>query len=299
MKIMLTGGGGQLAWELERALAPLGEVLCFDRATLDLGDAAALARRVRELRPDVVVNAAAFTAVDRAEAESELAQRVNGIAPGVLAEEARRAGALMVHYSTDYVFDGAKQAAYVESDPPNPINAYGRSKLAGERAVAQAAGDHLILRTCWLYGARGQNFLRTILRLALTRERLRVVSDQVGKPTWVRPLAEATGQILAQRIARAGGESGLFHLACAGETSWHGFARAILEEFAVELDRRPALEAISTPEYPLPAARPANSRLDCGKLQRAFGLALPDWRKSLSLCARDALQASILQSITG
>ena len=299
MKILLTGSNGQLGWELERALSPLGQVFAFDRGTLDIGDFAAVAARLRETRPEVVVNAAAFTAVDRAEAEPELALRINGVAPGIIAEEARRAGALLVHYSTDYVFDGAKRGPYAETDVPNPLNAYGRGKLAGERAVAQAAGEHIVLRTSWLYGTRGQNFLRTILRLALTRDRLRIVDDQVGAPTWCRLVAEATGQILAQRIARGGGESGVFHLACAGSTSWHGFAQAILEQFADEIERKPALEAISTPEYPLPAARPANSLLDCGRLQRASGIALPDWRHALSLCARDGMQTSLLQSITG
>ena len=299
MNILLTGRNGQLGWELERALCPLGRVFAFDRGTLDIADSAAVSARMRETRPQVVVNAAAFTAVDRAEAESELALRINGVAPGIIAEEARRSGALLVHYSTDYVFDGAKRGPYAETDAPNPLNAYARGKLAGERAVAQAAGEHLVLRTSWLYGTRGQNFLRTILRLALTRERLRVVDDQGGAPTWCRLVAEATGQILAQRVARGGGESGVFHLACAGATSWHGFARAILDEFAGEIERQPVLEAISTPEYPLPAARPANSLLDCGKLERATGIALPDWRHALSLCARDGMQASLLQSITG
>ena len=299
MNILLTGRNGQLGWELERALCPLGRVFAFDRGTLDIADSAAVSARMRETRPQVVVNAAAFTAVDRAEAESELALRINGVAPGIIAEEARRSGALLVHYSTDYVFDGAKRGPYAETDAPNPLNAYARGKLAGERAVAQAAGEHLVLRTSWLYGTRGQNFLRTILRVAATGERLRVVDDQVGAPTWCRLVAEATGQILAQRVARGGGESGVFHLACAGATSWHGFARAILDEFAGEIERQPVLEAISTPEYPLPAARPANSLLDCGKLERATGIALPDWRHALSLCARDGMQASLLQSITG
>ncbi len=299
MRILLTGGNGQLGWELERVLGPLGQVFAYDRGTLDIGDPAAVAARVRESRPQIVVNAAAFTAVDRAETEPALAQQVNGVAPGIIAEEAKRVGALLVHFSTDYVFDGTKRGPYVETDVPNPINAYGRSKLAGERAVAQAAGEHLVLRTSWLYGTRGQNFLRTILRLALTRDRLRVVDDQVGAPTWCRLVAEATGQILAQRIARGGGESGVFHLACAGSVSWHGFAQAILGQFADDIERAPVLEAISTSEYPLPAARPANSLLDCGKLERSSGIVLPDWRRALSLCARDGRQTSLLQSITG
>jgi len=299
VRILLTGSNGQLGWELERVLSPLGQVFAFDRGTLDIGDLAAVAARVRESRPQVVVNAAAFTAVDRAETEPELAQRINGVAPGVIAEEAKRVGALLVHYSTDYVFDGAKRGPYVETDAPNPLNAYGKGKLAGERAIAQAAGEHLVLRTSWLYGTRGQNFLRTILRLALTRDRLRVVDDQVGAPTWCRLVAEATGQILAQRIARGGGESGVFHLACAGSTTWHGFAQAILEQFADEIERAPVLEPISTPAYPLPAVRPANSLLDCGKLERSSGIALPDWRHALALCARDGRQTSLLQSITG
>lgn len=299
MKFLLTGRTGQVGWELQRCLAPLGRVIALDRSQLDIGNAAAISACIRETRPDVVVNAAAFTAVDRAETEPQLAQRVNAVGPGTLAEEAKRCGALLVHYSTDYVFDGRKPGPYLETDATGPLGVYGASKLAGEQAIVQAASEFLVLRTSWVYGARGANFMRTILRLALTRDRLRIVNDQYGAPTWSRLIAEATGQILAQRAAARAWESGIYHLACAGSTSWHGFARAILDEAAEEITRLPLLEPITTEEYPLPAKRPANSLLDCSKLQHTFGIALPDWRAALALCMRDGLQASLLQRPAG
>jgi dTDP-4-dehydrorhamnose reductase len=247
----------------------------------------------------VIVNAAAYTAVDNAEKEEALATRINGEAPGVLAEEARRLGALLIHYSTDYVFDGGKPSPYLETDPPNPMGAYGRSKLAGERAIAAAGGDWLTLRTSWVYAARGKNFLRTILRLAAEREELRVVADQFGAPTWARLIAESTAQIVAAALReRATGTfaSGIYHLTAAGETSWHGFASIIVDQARkVSLQPAPKVQRIvpiTTEEYPLPAPRPRNSRMSLDGLERRFGLALPAWDRCLSLCLAELQTAS-------
>ncbi len=275
-RILLTGRNGQVGWELERTLAPLGQIIACDRVALDLADVDGIRTAVRAAKADIIVNAAAYTAVDKAEAEPALAMAVNGTAPGILAEEAKRSGALLVHYSTDYVFDGSKPGAYSEDDRPNPINAYGRSKLAGEQAIAAVDCRHLILRTSWVYGLRGQNFLRTMLRLAGERNELRVVDDQVGSPTWSRMIAEATVAILAQPVEC----SGIFHLTAAGSTSWHGFARAILDS----INWTGNLAAIPTAAYPLPARRPVNSVLANAKLADQFALALPDWRDSFALC---------------
>ena len=291
MNILLTGRNGQVGWELARALLPLGRVHAFGHAELDLADAAAVRRKLDELRPDVIVNAAAYTAVDKAESEPEQANAVNAAAPALLAQEAVQRGALLIHYSTDYVFDGAKASPYVETDPTNPLGAYGRSKLAGEEGIRASGCDHLIFRTSWVYAARGANFLRTILRLAAEREELRIVMDQVGAPTWARLIAEATALALRQALAeRRHGrfESGLFHLACAGETSWHGFASAIVE--GRQGLRVKAVTPITTAEYPLPAARPASSRLATDKFRARFGLALPDWRDCLQLCLEEIPQ---------
>jgi dTDP-4-dehydrorhamnose reductase len=295
MKLVLTGANGQLGWELRRSLAALGDIAAPDRSQLDLARPEHVAAAVRDLHPAVIVNAAAYTAVDKAEEESGLAMTVNGTAAGVLAEEARRAGTLLVHYSTDYVFDGAKDAPYEEEDPPRALNSYGRSKLAGEIAIRQAGCDHLILRTSWLYAARRQNFLRTMLRLARERDELRVVADQFGAPTWAREVADATGRILQRAIAERGAgsfQSGTFHLASAGTATWHGFAAAILDE-ALRLSllqRPPRLTAISTADYPLPAARPRNSRLDCGRVKTRYGVRLPDWREGVARCLAEIKQ---------
>lgn len=282
-RILLTGKNGQVGWELQRALAPLGEVTAFDRGGLDLASPDRIAATVRELKPDIIVNAAAYTAVDKAEAEPQAAMTINATAPGILADEARPLGALLVHYSTDYVFDGTKPTPYTEDDAPNPLNAYGRSKLAGERAIRASGCRHLVLRTTWVYGNRGQNFLRTILRLAAEREQLRIVDDQFGAPTWSRLIAEATASMIAQHQP----PEGLFHLASGGATSWYGFARAILELTAGQRSRQPQVAPCTTAEYPLPAARPANSRLDCTKLAVAAGVGLPDWDAALALCLGD------------
>ena len=223
-RILLTGKNGQVGWELQRTLAPLGEVVVLDRRQLDLSDPDQIRERVREISPDLIVNAAAYTAVDRAEAEPEPAMAVNGTAPGLLAEEAKRIGAAIIHYSTDYVFDGAKTTPYTEEDAPNPLNVYGRTKLAGEQAVQAAGVPHLILRTSWVYGMRGKNFLLTILRLAREREELKIVDDQIGAPTWSRTIAEATAQILTSGAWPVSGASGIYHLTASGSTSWYGFA---------------------------------------------------------------------------
>lgn len=282
-RILLTGRNGQVGWELERTLAPLGEVSAHDRATLDLADPDRLRAAVRATRPDIIVNAAAYTAVDKAETEPDLAMAINGTAPGILAEEAKRLGALLVHYSTDYVFDGTQDAPYTEDDTPNPINEYGRSKLAGERAIAAVGGRHLILRTSWVYGLRGHNFLRTILRLVAERDQLRIVDDQIGAPTWSRMIAEATALMLAQRQTA----HGLFHLTSAGDTSWCGFAKAIVELTTARRPSQPRLSPCTTADYPLPARRPANSRISGARLARETGLALPDWQAALAFCVAD------------
>ncbi|MEZ5616195.1 MAG: dTDP-4-dehydrorhamnose reductase [Rhodocyclaceae bacterium] len=291
MNILLTGKNGQVGWELQRALLPLGSVAAFGHRELDLADAAAVRRKLDEVRPDAIVNAAAYTAVDKAESETELANAVNAAAPALLAQEAARRGALLIHYSTDYVYDGAKAAPYVETDRTNPLGAYGRSKLAGEAGIRASGCDHLIFRTSWVYAARGANFLRTILRLAAERDELRIVADQVGAPTWARLIAEATAHALRQAMQeRSGGtfDSGVFHLAAAGETSWHGFAAAIVAGRGGL--RVKTVTPITTAEYPLPAPRPANSRLDTAAFRARFGLALPDWRDCLQLCLEELPQ---------
>ncbi|MBK7024399.1 MAG: dTDP-4-dehydrorhamnose reductase [Sulfuritalea sp.] len=286
MKILLTGCAGQLGRELKRSLACLGEVIACDRSQLDLARADPLRAALRSIAPAVIINAAAYTAVDKAEAEPGLADTINSLAPGILAEEARRLDALLIHYSTDYVFDGSKATAYTEDDAPAPLSAYGRSKLGGERAIAAAGGRHLIFRTSWVYGLHGANFMKTMLRLARERNELRVVGDQVGAPTWSRHLADATSHVLARKEI----PYGLYHLAAAGETSWHGYAEAIFGEAlrAGLLENIPVVNRIASADFPLPAARPANSRLDCSRFRRDFGLALPDWRTGLIDCLADA-----------
>ncbi len=282
MKILLTGASGQVGYQLERSLQGLGEVIAPGRAQLDLADPVGLREVMRALRPGLVVNAAGYTAVDRAESDSALAFLVNAEAPGILAREAALLGAPMVHYSTDYVFDGEKAGPYVEGDAARPLNVYGQSKLAGEHAVAAAGGAHLILRTSWVYGTRGDNFLTTILRLAAERAALRVVSDQVGAPTWSRTVADATALLLAQ--ARGGGaqwwqeHGGVYHLACQGQTSWHGFAAAILAAAGIDGE----VAAIGSDQWPAAALRPRNSLLQSARLERFCRL--PDWQAALRLC---------------
>ncbi|HVY06748.1 MAG TPA: dTDP-4-dehydrorhamnose reductase [Burkholderiales bacterium] len=290
MRILITGGGGQVGWELRRTLAVIGEVIAPPRATLDLAAPDSIVAAVRDARPDLIVNSAAYTAVDKAESEADLAMKINGDAPRILAEEASRLGAALVHFSTDYVFDGSKSSGYREEDSPAPVNVYGSSKLAGEQAVLSLGANHLVFRTSWVYAARGRNFLLTILRLARERKELKIVDDQVGAPTPARLVAEATtlaisacvrnGAIDADRFRR---NSGLYHMTAGGSTSWFGFAQAIL---AGRKDVATLL-AIPTSEYPTPARRPRNSVLDNGKLSAQFGIKLPDWKAGLALCLEE------------
>lgn len=271
MRILLTGASGQVGWELARRLPELGELVATDRASLDLADAAAIRRVLRDVKPGLVINAAAYTAVDRAESEPGLAHAVNATAPAVLAEEAKRLGALLVHYSTDYVFDGEKRSPYTEDDAPHPLNAYGRTKLAGEEAVRASGCRYLLLRASWVYAERGRNFLLAIARKARAGEPLRVVDDQTGVPTSAAFLAETTVRILG----RAEHPEGLYHLAPTGSTTWCGFARAIVERLGVNATVTP----IRTADYPTPARRPAYSVLDSSRARAAFGLPAADWRE--------------------
>ena len=283
--LLVTGCNGQLGFELQRRLASLGCVVARDHAACDLTQPEALRKTLREIRPDVIVNAAGYTNVDRAETEVEQAFAVNGVAPGILAEEARAMGSLLVHYSTDYVFDGGKPGAYVETDQANPLSAYGRSKLAGEVAITDSGAQALILRTAWVAGAHGANFVKTILQLAREHDHLRVIADRVGVPTTVELVADVTTDLLARYWMlddRRTFPLGLYHLASEGQTSWHGYAAEILTQAQA---RGIALKATServTPilaaDYPAAASRPANSCLDTSKLQQTFGMVLPDWR---------------------
>jgi len=297
-KILLTGASGQVGWELRRALAPLGQVIAPNSRELDLANPDTIRRVLRDVRPHLIVNPAAYTAVDRAEDEVDLAMAINGTAPGVLAEEARRMHAALVHFSTDYVFDGSKPGSYRETDPTNPLGSYGRSKLAGEEAIRAVDVPHLILRTSWVYGVRGKNFMRTILRLAGERDALSVVDDQVGAPTWSRMIAEATALTIARWCPMSNNQAplaelcGTYHLTNVGQVSWHGVACAILEEYEAVREYRnwprlmltpQAIQPITTAEYPTPAKRPANSVLDNGKLARAFGVEMPEWREGLRM----------------
>ncbi|MFQ5588325.1 MAG: dTDP-4-dehydrorhamnose reductase [Nitrospiria bacterium] len=291
--ILLTGKNGQVGWELQRALMGLGKVAAVDIAAMDLTDPDAIIKMLRQVKPDVVINAAAYTAVDQAEQDADRAMRINGLAPGILAEESKRLGAFLIHYSTDYVFDGAKRGAYDETDTPNPINVYGKTKLKGEQAVRSAGGDHLVLRTSWVYAGRGRNFLLTMLRLMREKEVLRVVDDQEGAPTWARLIAETTVHLLGQSLTeRKKGifQSGLYHLTAAGSTSWCGFAEKIWEfvrkTMAEELQIQ-KIEAVSTETYPTPAKRPMNSRLALEKLEQRYRLVMPAWDEALALCMED------------
>lgn len=285
-KIMLIGKNGQVGWELQRTLAPLGGVVALGRQELDLSNPGRIRDLVREIKPDIIVNAAAYTSVDKAEEEPELAMAINGIAPGVIAEEAKRINAAVVHYSTDYVFDGTKSTPYTEEDEPNPVNIYGKTKLEGERVIQAAGIPHLILRTGWVYAMRGNNFLLTILRLAREREELNIVDDQIGSPTWSRMLAEATAQILAQLCSSLTPNhlmnmSGIYHLSAGGQTSWYSFARAILEYTAYFDAKALQLNPIPTGKYPTPAGRPNYSVLNNDKIKGSFSLSLPCWHKQL------------------
>jgi len=289
--ILITGANGQVGFELARTMQGLGRVVALGRNALDLADLDAIRAVLRNLRPAIVVNAAAYTAVDQAEADRDAAFRLNSDAPAVLSQECAKLGALLIHYSTDYVFDGAKQgAAYVESDPANPQNVYGASKLAGERAIADAQGTYLIFRTSWVYGARGKNFVRTMLRLGAERDELRVVADQIGAPTWSNTIATSTAHVVASGL-RAGQvdywerNSGIYHLTAAGEASWYDLARAVFETAMGE--KAPRVVPIEAREYPTPARRPQNSRMSNEALAERFGVRQPDWRVALELCLAD------------
>lgn len=293
LRIMLTGKNGQVGWELQRTLAPLpGELIALGREELDLEKPEQISRMVRRIKPDIIVNAAAYTAVDKAEAEPDTVMAVNGVAPGILAEEAKRINALLVHYSTDYVFDGTKTTPYNEDDVPNPINLYGRTKLSGERAIQAVGAPHLILRTSWVYGARGNNFLLTILRLASEREELNIIDDQVGTPTWSRFLAEATAQML-QKIPNHSlfiECSDIYHVTPYGLTSWYGFAKTIIENYKiykndVELKIR-RLNPINTAGYKTAARRPVNSVLSNVKINHVFNINLPQWELDIEKVVR-------------
>jgi|SRR5690606_15573548 len=286
MRILLTGKNGQVGFELRRSLAVLGQVRALGTADCDLSDASAIRQMVRAYRPDVIVNPAAYTAVDKAESESALAHAINAQAPAVLAEEAQSLGALLVHFSSNYVFDGAQAVAYTEADAPKPQGAYGASKWAGERAVAMACQRHLILRTSWVVGAHGSNFAKTILRLASEREALNVVADQWGAPTSAALLADVAAHVVRQAQQCPGDfPYGLYHVAGAGETNWHAYAAYVIERarqagwpIRVAPD---AIRAITSAEHPSPARRPANSRLDTASLRQTFGLCLPPWQEGL------------------
>lgn len=288
--ILVTGVNGQVGFELLRSLQGLGRVIACNRSMLDLSDLDRVRGVVRELKPTIIVNPAAYTAVDKAETDLDMARRLNADVPRVFAEEAARIGAVLVHYSTDYVFDGTKQGEYVETDAPNPQNVYGLTKLEGEQAVAATGCAHVILRTSWVYGRRGKNFLLTMLKLGSERPELRVVADQVGAPTWANTIAVATSHLLAQGNAARSADwwaqrSGVYHFSAAGATSWHGFSEAIFSQAMGE--RAPKVVPIPASEYPVPAKRPANSVMSHKKLTRVFGLRLPAWDDALRLCLSD------------
>jgi len=296
MKILLLGKNGQLGWELQRSLAPLGELLALDRHSRDwcgdLNNLQDLAETVQMLRPDVIVNAAAHTAVDKAESEPDLARTINALAPGVLAQEAQKLGAWLVHYSTDYVFDGSGSRPWAETDTPAPLNVYGRTKLEGEQLITAQCQRHLILRTSWVYAARGGNFAKTMLRLAQERERLSVIDDQFGAPTGADLLADVTAHAIRQLMHRPQ-DAGLYHLAACGETTWNGYAKHVvkqahLTQLAIKIIAK-EIASVPTRDFPTLARRPHNSRLDCTRLQTVFGLSLPDWQQGV-----DRMLAEIL-----
>lgn len=296
LKIVIVGRNGQLAWEANQRFQGLGELVSIGRPELDLTDIKGVRAQIRRIKPSVLVNAAAYTAVDQAQSEPDVAMKINSEAPAAMAEEMKRLGGLFITYSTDYVFDGKKTSPYNEVDPTAPLNVYGSSKLSGEKAIEAVGGSYLIFRTSWVYAARGKNFLKTILRLAAERPELRVVDDQIGAPTWSRDLADATREIIEQLAAQSssagisirealGDRRGIYHMTAAGSVSWCGFAAAILEEMGKRgLSQGTLAKVVPIPasEYPTPAARPQNSRLCNDKLKNTFGVTLPQWRTSLT-----------------
>lgn len=297
MKILLFGRNGQVGWELQRSLAPLGEVVALGSAGEaglcgDLADSEGIARTIRTVRPDAIVNAAAYTAVDKAESEADRAVQVNALAPGVMAAEAAQLGAWLVHYSTDYVFDGSGSRPWREDDPTGPLSVYGRSKLAGEQRIVAAHAKHLILRTSWVYAARGGNFAKTMLRLARERDRLTVIDDQHGAPTGADLLADVTAHAL-RSLAAGAGQPGIFHVAAAGETTWNGYARFVVaqaQQAGQILKAGPEqVDKVPTSAFPTPARRPHNSRLDTSRFRAAFGLVLPSWEQGVTRMLHEIL----------
>ncbi|HAK36951.1 MAG: dTDP-4-dehydrorhamnose reductase [Nitrospinaceae bacterium] len=291
MRILLTGKNGQVGGELEKVLTPFGEVTATGRNEMDLSDPNQIRRTIRQISPELIINAAAYTAVDKAESEPELALAVNGTAPGILAEETKKLGAVLIHYSTDYAYSGKMRSdPYIESDFPAPISVYGKTKFEGDQAVERSGVPYLIFRTSWVYSMGGNNFLKTILRLVKERDELRIVDDQLGTPTWCRSIADATGSIIRQLIDKGGHSlsntvsdiSGVYHMSCGGQTNWHGFARAIID--LTSPDPMPRLVAIPSSDYPTPAARPAYSVLSNAKLEKTFGAGLPHWEEALKQC---------------
>jgi len=294
--ILLTGINGQVGFELARSLQGLGKVVALDRNGLDLSRLDQVRDVVRDIKPDLIVNPAAYTAVDQAQNDVALATRLNAEAPAVLAEEAKRIGAALIHYSTDYVFAGMKNGPYVEDDPVDPQNVYGKTKLAGEQAIAASGCAHLIFRTSWVYGTRGKNFLLTMLRLGAERDELKIVADQIGAPTWSKTIAALSANVVAQAIGADTNErdgqdewwnthSGIYHLCATGSTSWHGFAEAIFR--LSNLPKKPSVSPIPASAYPTPASRPANSRMSNAKLAEHFGLSAPHWEAALELCMKE------------
>ncbi|AZO86635.1 dTDP-4-dehydrorhamnose reductase [Stutzerimonas stutzeri] len=284
MKVLINGRHGQVSHELQRRLGVLGELIVLGREQLDLAQPDQIRRQVQNLRPDLIINAAAHTAVDLAESEPQAAFAINAIAPGILAEEALALDIPLIHYSTDYVFDGLKAGPYNEDDTPNPLGVYGKSKLAGEQAIKDVQGKHLILRTSWVYSNHGRNFLLTMQRLLQEKPELRVVADQIGAPTWTGTLANSTLALIEHWQAREVANWGIYHLTAQGETSWFGFAQAIGEALRQQGKPCAALLPIPSSDYPTPAARPLNSRLDCSRLQRDWGVSQPDWQTALREC---------------
>ena len=296
MRILLTGKNGQVGNELNKILPQFGEVFATGRNEMNLADPSQIRRVVQQVSPELIINAGAYTAVDKAESDQELAKAVNGIAPKILAEEAKNKGALLIHYSTDYSYSGEiNHRPYLESDSPEPNSAYGKTKLEGDQAIEKSGASHLIFRTGWVYSKRGKSFLRTILTLAKEKKELRIVNDQTGTPTWCRSIAEATCKAIKNLLEKREGSlsktvsniSGVYHMTCQGETSWHGFARTILK--LSYPDNMPKLLAISTKEYPTPAIRPTYSVLSNSKLKKNFGIQLPHWEHALKQCLSDVL----------